>query len=93
MNGLFVSNHSNTSGIFLLRRSAIRLRRSEVRKMAVSLCFVKSACVSDPDLPLLTLKRRKSRFSRAALNGAKKDVLHTFRRGWKSMKESMYFQN
>jgi hypothetical protein len=60
------------------------IQGSEVRKMAVSLCFVKSAktlqrlpkllyvAFQIPDLTLLTLKHRKSHFSRAAMNGAKR---------------------
>jgi len=37
-------------------------KEAKLVKRAVSLCFVKSACVSDPDLPLLTVKHRKSPF-------------------------------
>jgi hypothetical protein len=51
--------------------------------MAVSLCFVKSACVSDPDLPLLTLKHKKSHFSQATSNGTKGCFAYFFSLGKK----------
>jgi hypothetical protein len=61
----------------------VPIRGSEVRKMAVLLCFVKSACVSDPDLPLLTLKHKKSHFSQATSNGTKGCFAYFFSLGKK----------
>jgi hypothetical protein len=60
---------------------------SEVRKKAVSLCFVKSACVPDPDLILLTLKHSPPTADHERLRMARKDVLLTFSALAKSKKD------